>query len=129
VIENLLEIRPDCPRALSDQFANPSLIRSALMERGRGILLEQRTKAESDPAVAAASILAREAFVDWMDKQSKIMGFPIPRGASKAVKEAGARIVQSQGREGLKFLSKAHFKTSAEILAESAGNQGLPNFE
>jgi ribonuclease HIII len=129
VIENLLEIRPDCPRALSDQFANPSLIRSALMERGRGILLEQRTKAESDPAVAAASILAREAFVDWMDKQSKIMGFSIPRGASKAVKEAGARIVQSQGREGLEFLSKAHFKTSAEILAESAGNQGLPNFE
>jgi hypothetical protein len=37
--------------------------------------------------------------------------------------------VQSQGREGLDFLSKAHFKTSAEILAESAGNQGLPNFE
>src|SRR5690606_32246745 len=27
VIENLLELKPDCPRALSDQFANPSLIK------------------------------------------------------------------------------------------------------
>ncbi len=129
VIENLLELRPDCPRALSDQFANPSLIRAALMERGRGIQLEQRTKAESDPAVAAASILAREAFIEWIDKQSKIMGFPIPKGASKAVKDAGIRIVQAKGREGLDLLSKAHFKTSAEIIAESVGNQGLPNFE
>jgi ribonuclease HIII len=57
------------------------------------------------------------------------MGFPIPKGASKAVKDAGIRIVQTKGREGLDLLSKAHFKTSAEIIAESVGNQGLPNFE
>src|SRR5690606_37743580 len=50
-IEELLHRRPDCPRALSDQFANPSLIKRSLMEKGRGIELEQRTKAESDIAV------------------------------------------------------------------------------
>jgi ribonuclease HIII len=83
VIENLLEQRPDCPRALSDQFANPSLIKRALLEKGRGIQLDQRTKAESDPAVAAASILAREAFIDWLQNHGRKLGFVLaPRGLS-----------------------------------------------
>jgi ribonuclease HIII len=129
VIENLLEIRPDCPRALSDQFANPRLVQNALLQRGRGIQLEQRTKAESDPAVAAASILAREAFVDWLDKQARIMGFPLPKGASKAVKDAGFRIVQAQGAKGLAGVAKMHFKTAGEILPQTHENQDLPNLD
>ena len=87
VIENLLGLRADCPRALSDQFANPSLIKRALFEKGRGIILEQRTKAESDVAVAAASILAREAFIDWLKKTAASFQKVLPRGASAAVKE------------------------------------------
>src|SRR4030095_3891481 len=71
VIENLLEMQPDCPRALSDQFGNPRLIKAALLERGRKIQLDQRTKAESDLAVAAASILAREAFINWLQRNAK----------------------------------------------------------
>lgn len=129
VIENLLLKRPECPRALSDQFANPRLIQNALLERGRQIHLEQRTKAESDPAVAAASILAREAFVDWLDKQEKSMGFPLPKGASAAVKLAGRRVAQVQGREGLVCVAKMHFKTASEILSQTHENQDLPNFE
>src|SRR5712672_2683695 len=58
VIENLLERKPDCPRALSDKFADASVIQKALLQHGQKIQLEQRTKAESDLAVAAASILA-----------------------------------------------------------------------
>ena len=71
VIENLLDQRPDCPRSLSDQFAKSPVIERSLLEKGRAIKLEQRTKAESDPAVAAASILAREAFIDWMDRKGR----------------------------------------------------------
>jgi ribonuclease HIII len=127
VIENLLARCPDCPRALSDQFANPRLIQNALMERGRGIQLEQRTKAESDPAVAAASILAREAFVDWLDKQVSIMGFSLPKGASQAVKDAARRIVQAKGGEGLARVAKMHFKTASEILSQNIENQDLPS--
>ena len=74
VIENLLEQRPDCPRSLSDQFANPSIIKRSLLERGRRIQLDQRTKAESDPAVAAASILARERFIDWLENAGRQHG-------------------------------------------------------
>ena len=87
-IENLLELRPDCPRALSDQFANPRLIQRALLEKGRGIELEQRTKAESDPAVAAASILAREQFIDWLRDAKRTWGVELPKGVSAIVKEA-----------------------------------------
>ena len=52
--------KPDCPRALSDQFADARVIEQSLLRHGRKIDIEQRTKAESDIAVAAASILARE---------------------------------------------------------------------
>ena len=57
VIENLAAARPDCPRALSDQFARPEILQRALREKGLTIQLDQRTKGESDTAVAAASIL------------------------------------------------------------------------
>ena len=60
VIENLLAKRPDCPRALSDKFADDRVIKRSLMERGREIQLDQRTKAESDLAVAAASIMSED---------------------------------------------------------------------
>ena len=56
-IENLLEKVPTCPRAVVDQFGPTRQVEQALMKKGRTIELEQRPKAESDIAVAAASIL------------------------------------------------------------------------
>jgi ribonuclease HIII len=119
VIENLLEARPDCPRALSDQFANPRLIQNALLERGRGIQLDQRTKAESDPAVAAASILARERFIDWLEKAGKSYGVTLPRGASAEVKKVASALVASHSAAVLSKVAKMHFKTAAEIQASA----------
>ena len=118
VIENLLEQRPDCPRALSDQFANPKLIQRALLEKGRGIELEQRTKAESDPAVAAASILAREKFIDWLRDSKRTWGVELPRGVSAKVKEVARGLVATHGKEALLKTSKIHFKTAGEIVPE-----------
>ena len=115
VIENLLEIRSDCPRALSDQFANPSLIKRALLEKGRGIILEQRTKAESDVAVAAASILAREGFIDWLRNKGREFQRELPRGASAQVKQIARELVAAQGPEILERVAKTHFKTAAEV--------------
>ncbi len=119
VIETLLEQRPDCPRALSDQFANPKLIERALMERGRGIVLEQRTKAESDLAVAAASILARERFIDWLRKSGGEVQKELPRGAAAAVKKVAHELVAARGPEFLRSVAKVHFKTASEIAPET----------
>ncbi|HND33022.1 MAG TPA: ribonuclease HIII, partial [Myxococcota bacterium] len=43
VIELLLDKVPQCPRAVSDQFANPLVLERALQKKGRSIVLEQRT--------------------------------------------------------------------------------------
>lgn len=118
VIENLLAIRPDCPRALSDQFANPRLIERALLKEGRKIVLQQRTKAESDLAVAAASILARERFIDWMDREGRARGVTLPRGASAQVKAVARQLVERGSAEVLTEVAKTHFKTASEIAPE-----------
>jgi ribonuclease HIII len=116
IIENLLERVPDCPRALSDQFANPRVLERALQARGKTITLEQRTKAESDPAVAAASIFAREGFVRWLDEAGARHGVPLPKGVSPAVKQNAAALVARYGRDILPQVAKMHFRTAAEII-------------
>jgi ribonuclease HIII len=124
VIENLLAARPDCPRALSDQFANPRVIKNALLERGKAIKVDQRTKAESDVAVAAASILARERFVNWLENQGKAVGLTLPKGVSAQVKAAACDLVARAGPDALKRFAKVHFRTAAEVLdslVKSAG--------
>src|SRR5438874_7858994 len=93
VIENLLAKKPDCPRSLSDQFADARVIEQSLLRHGRKIDVEQRTKAESDIAVAAASILAREAFIRWLERQGKSLGVRLDRGVSANVKEAAKKLV------------------------------------
>jgi ribonuclease HIII len=118
-IERLCELRPDCPRALSDKFAHVRVLESALKEKGRRIRLDQQTKAESDYAVAAASILAREAFIDWMDREGELFGLggSLPRGASEKVKSTAVNLVREHGSNVLQRLAKTHFKTAGEVLA------------
>ena len=122
VIEKLLARRPDCPRALSDQFARPEVLQRALKQKGLGIQLDQRTKGESDIAVAAASILARERFVEWIDKASAAGGVKLPLGASAAVVAAGRELIERYGREKLGQVAKLHFRTSGVVLGDSTAS-------
>lgn len=117
-IENLLEKVPDCPRALSDKFGPTRQIERALMEKGKKIRLDQRTKAESDPAVAAASILARAGFVYALKKMGKQYGFEVPKGASEKVRRAAEKLVADKGPGILLDTAKCHFKTTDQVLAE-----------
>lgn len=118
VIEKLHHCVSACPRALSDQFARPELLQNALKKQGITIQLEQRTKGESDVAVAAASILARERFVDWMEKTSAASGIEIPLGASDAVVAAGRKILLVHGDEALGRVAKMHFRTAKLVRGE-----------
>ncbi|HCE42515.1 MAG TPA: ribonuclease HIII [Lentisphaeria bacterium] len=115
-IENLLDREPACKWALSDKFANEKLILNALMEKGRKIEIRQRTKAESDIAVAAASILARDEFVRKIAELGKDLGIHLPKGAGSIVDEAAARIVEKLGRDRLASVAKMHFKTASKAL-------------
>jgi ribonuclease HIII len=119
VIENLLAKKPDCPRALSDQFADARVIKQSLLQHGREINIQQRPKAESDIAVAAASILAREAFIGWLERQGKELGLRLERGVSASVKETAKKLVEKSGPRSLREVAKVHFRTAHEIAPDA----------
>jgi ribonuclease HIII len=115
VIENLLGKKPDCPRALSDQFADARVVEQSLLRHGRKIDIQQRTRAESDIAVAAASILAREGFINWLERRGKELGVRLERGVSENVKEIAKKLVEMSGPQALREVAKVHFRTAHEI--------------
>jgi len=115
-IENILANVPECPRAISDQFGHKHLIEKALMGKGRKIILQQRHKAEADVAVAAASILAREAFLLGLRKMHEQYHLRFPKGASTQVIEAAKELVEKNGANVLLQTAKCHFKTSDVVL-------------
>jgi ribonuclease HIII len=114
-IENVLKVeKPDY--ALSDKFADERVLKSQLKELGREIKLVQRTKAESNIAVAAASVVARAEFVLALQRLSFKYGMELPLGAGENVLVAAKRFVEVHGKDELAKVCKMHFKTYKEIL-------------
>lgn len=119
-IENILEKAPECKMALSDKFGDESLIKNALMTAGRSIILEQKTKAESDIAVAAASILTRAEFVRRIRLLGEENGCTLPKGAGTEVDKTAAQLAVAGGRELLSKVAKMHFRNSYKALGLEA---------
>lgn len=114
-LENLLaEVNP--LEAVADQFGDVRFIERALMKKGKGIKLEQRTRAEEIPAVAAASILARAEFLRRLQRLAESYAVEFPKGANHPVDEAAKRFVAAHGREELARVAKIHFKNTKRIL-------------
>ena len=125
-IEELLEKRPGCTRVVVDQFApTETTIRRALKTRGKQATVEQRHKAESDIAVAAASVIARELFIRaCLDMGKECFGEDtegqdkIPLGSSDPrVRELAEGMVRKNGPIWLMNHCKAHFQTTDKVLA------------
>ena len=75
------------------------------------------TKAESiHAAVAAASIIARHAFVQHFESLSKMAGFKIPKGAGSQVDVAAARLIKEKGTEVLPSFVKLHFANTDKAM-------------
>ena len=115
VIENLLAKKPGCQRSLSDQFADARVIEQSLLRHGRKITIEQRPRAESDIAVAAASVIAREGFINWLERKGKELGLRLERGVSASVKDGARKLVETNGADVLREVAKVHFRTAHEI--------------
>jgi len=116
-IENVLE-RVECEVAVTDKFGDESYLEESLMKRGRRVRVVQRVRAEDDPAVAAAAVLARAAFLRGMEKLSEETGLRLPRGATHVV-AAAREVVAKGGEELLRRVAKVHFKTTKQVLAQS----------
>lgn len=115
VIENLLSIN-SCDNAIADQFGDETIIKNALMEKGKTLNLIQSSKAERDVGVAAASILARARFLDELDKLGKSLGFTLSKGINASVENIAKNIYATGGLDKLKLFVKLHFKTTQKIM-------------
>jgi len=98
-----------------DQFSKQPLVQRNIRDQ-KDFELRMETKAERDPVVAAASIVARALYVRQMGKLSKEFGEPLKRGASAQVREQGVKLVRKLGAEALPRFAKTHFKTAREVL-------------
>lgn len=102
--------------AISDQFANPAGLRKRLAQKECEIPLVSVPRAESDLAVAAASILARAEFLRRLKQLGEEIGVPLPKGAGSPVEAAARQLVRERGREALPKVAKMHFKTTQKVL-------------
>ncbi len=114
VLENILG-RKEAAAAISDKFGNERLILESLQEKGKQLQLHQFPKAEKYTAVAAASILARDRFNDWFDKQKKELMIDLPKGSSEKVKETARQIKLQFSEDLLHQLTKTHFKITGTL--------------
>lgn len=102
-------------RVLVDQFANQAVMQKAL--EGTDLRLTQATRAERNPAVAAASVLARSEFLVALSELSSEWGVDLRKGAGSPTDRAGLKFVQEHGIDALSKVAKLHFKNTAKIRA------------
>ena len=86
------------------------------MKNGQNIELRQMVRAESaDVAVAAASVLARAAYVKKIAEMSQTYGIDFPKGCAQQVKDAAKIFIGKYGKAKLPEVCKTHFKTFNEV--------------
>lgn len=121
VLRKMGEEKPEY--ILIDQFAERGIYYNHIKAESE-IVRENvlfSTKAEGlHVSVAAASIIARVAFLEEMDHLSTIAGMTLPKGAGPKVDEVAARILLKDGEEKLKSMTKWHFANAgkAKKIAE-----------
>lgn len=106
--------------AVVDKFADARYLEKKILAdtRQSGFPIIQVTKAESHIAVAAASILARDSFLEWLEQHSARVGQTLPKGASEQVIEAARLLAGRLGPEALRDYAKVNFKTMEKVLAK-----------
>ena len=76
-----------------------------------------KTKGESHHiAVAAASMIARDAFLEGLKTLSKEYGYSLLSGANAAVDELASKILKQEGMDGLRKVAKLHFANTQKAM-------------
>jgi len=99
--------------AVVDQFERSGLVLKAL--EGLAVSFEERPRAEEIPAVAAASVIAREQFLVAIDELSETWAVDLCKGAGAPTDHAARRFVALHGFDSLGAVSKLHFKNTTKI--------------
>ncbi len=125
LLEKIDPVRPDA--ILIDQFVQAGTYYQHL--KGQKKIVKENvyfsTKAEGiHIAVAAASIIARYAFVQYFEKLSQAAGFRIPKGAGAQVDQAAAKLILQKGRDILPKFVKLHFANTEKAINILKKKQG-----
>lgn len=118
VISELLAKHPDCEGVLIDQFSKAQKVKARLCAKHKQLNIVERTRAERDPAVAAASILARYQFLQARKSLDRQYQMTFPLGASSGVIKAAKAFIAQHGSEQLPNVAKVHFKTTAQVMTQ-----------
>ncbi len=105
-----------CRRVLVDRFGSEEYVLRALGEDGTGLRVRQIPRAEKNPAVAAASFLARAQFVRSLARLSDRVGVDLIPGASAEVENVARKVFAVGGEPLLAQVAKMHFKTTERIV-------------
>lgn len=115
VLDDLAAANPACAAAIVDRFAQARVLEAALGEPARRLRIEQVPRGERDPAVAAASVLARAEFLLELRVLSARYDVHLPPGATH-VEDAARRFVSQFGADELARVAKLHFRTTQRVL-------------
>ncbi|HCX72575.1 MAG TPA: ribonuclease HIII [Candidatus Cloacimonas sp.] len=100
--------------AVVDKFAsNRNLMES--LQALQQIKVKNVVRAEQDPAVAAASVIARYHFLQNMQMLQKKYQMKLPKGATNNVINAARVFSQKYGKNRLKEVAKINFKTIQKV--------------
>ncbi|MCK6460527.1 MAG: ribonuclease HIII [Planctomycetes bacterium] len=102
-------------RVVIDQFTFADRLEEALQRAGVRLPVEIRPRAEDNPAVAAASVLARAEFLLGLRELGNEHGVELPKGAGPPVEAVARRLYQEGGRGALEAVAKIHFKTTLKV--------------
>lgn len=111
IIKTTSKLKRQVPVIL-DQFCTPQLYYNYLKEETLVYRdINFHIKAEQvHLSVAAASIIARYAFLVKMSQYSKKLGVQLPKGASKEVDGVVSQIFNDKGQKQLALVTKMNFK-------------------
>ncbi len=116
VISELLGKTQNCEGVLVDQFSKAQKVKSRLSPKHPELKIIERSGAERDPAVAAASILARYQFLLQRQDLDARFKMRLPLGANPVVIKAAKDFVKQYGKERLGEVAKLHFKTTLQVI-------------
>jgi ribonuclease HIII len=110
---------------LVDQFTERPI--HPLVEARRGVPVLLTYRAEVDVVVAAASIVARAVFLEWMEATSERLGIMLPKGTDQKghVAAVARSILERDGPESLRGLVKLNVRTANEVFGDRRYSNGI----
>jgi ribonuclease HIII len=117
--ECLCELHEKCgfKMAVVDRFSPSSPVSSRLRVAVPDLKVHEVPRAEQHAAVAAASVIARDAFIGNLEELSQQWAMDLPLGSGSPVPPAMRRFVQLHSPGEMRQVSKVHFKNVQTFLA------------